>query len=132
MFYDIVFDLIKIIRSLKASQNDCQILIFVKAIYVVGEKMTRNSGKIVKFQSCPIRFRSEFSLVSKETKGTARQMTDLVEVRDSFKTLGSIISFLMICFEVTIIVTSKQIIQKRKISPIHIPIPSNIQLLRQG
>ena len=43
------FDLIKIIRSLKASQNDCQILIFVKAIYVVGEKMTRNSGKIVKF-----------------------------------------------------------------------------------
>ena len=48
MFYDIVFDLIKIIRSLKASQNDCQILIFVKATYVVGEKMTRNSGKIVK------------------------------------------------------------------------------------
>ena len=43
------FDLIKIIRSLKASQNDCKILIFVKAIYVVGEKMTRNSGKIVKF-----------------------------------------------------------------------------------
>ena len=43
------FDLIKIIRSLKASQNDCQILIFVKAIYVVGEKMTRNSGKIVRF-----------------------------------------------------------------------------------
>ena len=43
------FDLIKIIRSLKASQNDCQILICVKAIYVVGEKMTRNSGKIVKF-----------------------------------------------------------------------------------
>ena len=33
---------------------------------------------------------------------------------DSFKTLGSIISFLMICFEVTFIVTSKQIIQKRK------------------
>ena len=48
MFYDIVFDLIKIIRSLKASQNDCQILIFVKAIYLVGEKMTRSSGKIVK------------------------------------------------------------------------------------
>ena len=47
MFYDIVFDLIKIIRSLKASQNDCQILIFVKAIYSVGEKMTRSSGKIV-------------------------------------------------------------------------------------
>ena len=43
------FDLIKIIRSLKASQNDFQILIFVKAIDVVGEKMTRNSGKIVKF-----------------------------------------------------------------------------------
>ena len=48
MFNGIAFDLIKIIRSLKASQNDCQILIFVKAIYVVGEKMTRNSGKIVK------------------------------------------------------------------------------------
>ena len=31
MFYDIVFDLIKIIRSLKASQNDCQILIFVES-----------------------------------------------------------------------------------------------------
>ena len=43
MFNGIAFDLIKIIRSLKASQNDCQILIFVKAIYVVGEKMTRNS-----------------------------------------------------------------------------------------
>ena len=65
MFYDIVFDLIKIIRSLKASQNDCQILIFVKAIYVVGEKMTRNSGKIVKSQSCPIHFRSEFSCSEK-------------------------------------------------------------------
>ena len=48
MFYVIDFDLIKIKRSLKASQNDCQILIFMKAIYVVGEKMTRNSGKIVK------------------------------------------------------------------------------------
>ena len=47
-FYVITFDLIMIIRTLKASQNDSQILIFVKAIYVVGEKMTRNSGKIVK------------------------------------------------------------------------------------
>ena len=33
MFNGIAFDLIKIIRSLKASQNDCQILIFVKAVY---------------------------------------------------------------------------------------------------
>ena len=48
MFYVITFDLIKIIRSLKASQNDCHILIFVKAIYVVGEKMTKKSCKIVK------------------------------------------------------------------------------------
>ena len=48
MFYVIAFELIKIVRSLKASQNDCQILIFVKAIYLVGEKMTRSSGKIVK------------------------------------------------------------------------------------
>ena len=39
MFYDIVFDLIKIIRSLKASQNDCQILIFVKDIYLLGRRM---------------------------------------------------------------------------------------------
>ena len=36
MFYVIAFDLFKIIRSLKASQNDCQILIFVKAVYVDG------------------------------------------------------------------------------------------------
>ena len=48
MFYIIAFDLIEIIRSLKVSQNDCQILIFVKAIYLVGEKMTRSSGRIVK------------------------------------------------------------------------------------
>ena len=32
----------------------------------------------------------------------------------SFKTLGSIISFLMTCFELTFIGNSKQIIQKRK------------------
>ena len=45
MFYVIAFDQIEVKKSLKASQNDCQILIFVKAIYVVdvvGEKMTRN------------------------------------------------------------------------------------------
>ena len=47
LFFVIAFDLIKIIRSW-ASQNDCQILIFVKAIYIVGETMTRNSGKMVK------------------------------------------------------------------------------------
>ena len=41
------------------------------------------------------------------------RLSELVEVCDSFKTLGSIVSFLMICFEVTFIVTSKQIIQKR-------------------
>ena len=48
MFYVIAIDLIKIIKTLEASQNDCQILIFVKAIYVAGEKITRSSGKIVK------------------------------------------------------------------------------------
>ena len=47
-FYVIAIDLIKIIKTLKASQNDCQILTFVKAIYVASEKITRNSGKIVK------------------------------------------------------------------------------------
>ena len=48
LFCVIAFDLIKIMGSL-TSQNDCQILIFVKAIYTVGETMTRNSGKMVKF-----------------------------------------------------------------------------------
>ena len=61
MFYDIVFDLIKIIRSLKASQNDCQILIFVKAIYVVGEKMTRNSHKLAKLKSSIFWIETEYS-----------------------------------------------------------------------
>ena len=45
VFYIIAFDLIKILRSW-ASQNDHQILSFVKAINVVGKKMTRNSLKM--------------------------------------------------------------------------------------
>ena len=56
----IPFDLIKIIRCW-TSQNDCQIPIFVKPIHIVGEIMTRKIGKMVKSQSCPIRFRSEFT-----------------------------------------------------------------------
>jgi hypothetical protein len=46
VFYVIAFDLIKILRSW-ASQNDRQILSFMKAINIVGEKMTRNSRKMV-------------------------------------------------------------------------------------
>ena len=46
VFYVIAFDLVKILRSW-ASQNDCQILSFMKAINIVGKKMTRNSRKMV-------------------------------------------------------------------------------------
>ena len=46
VFYVIAFDLIRIIISW-ASQNDNQIFIFVKDINIVGEKMTRNSVKMV-------------------------------------------------------------------------------------
>jgi hypothetical protein len=42
VFYVIAFDLIKILKNW-ASQNDRQILSFVKAINVVGKTMTRNS-----------------------------------------------------------------------------------------
>ena len=45
VFFVIAFDLIKVLKSL-AFQNDSQILIFVKAINVVGKKMTRNSLKM--------------------------------------------------------------------------------------
>jgi hypothetical protein len=45
VFYVIAFDLIKILKSW-ASQNDCQILSFVKVFNVVGKKMTRNSLKM--------------------------------------------------------------------------------------
>ena len=45
VFYVIAFDLIQILKSW-ASQNDRQILSFVKAIHVVGKKMTRNSLKM--------------------------------------------------------------------------------------
>ena len=46
VFYVIAFDLIKILRSW-ASQNDFQILSFVKAVNIVGETMTRNGRKMV-------------------------------------------------------------------------------------
>ena len=45
VFYVIAFDLIKILKC-GASQNDGQILSFVKANDVVGKKMTRNSVKM--------------------------------------------------------------------------------------
>ena len=45
VFYVIAFDLIKILECW-ASQNDGQILSFVKFINVVGKKMTRNSLKM--------------------------------------------------------------------------------------
>ena len=45
VFYVIAFDLIKILKCW-ASQNDGQILSFVKANNVFGKKMTRNSVKM--------------------------------------------------------------------------------------
>ena len=42
VFYVIDFDLIKVLKSL-AFQNDSQILIFVKAINVVGKTMPNSS-----------------------------------------------------------------------------------------
>ena len=60
VFYVLAFDLTKIQISW-ASQNDHQILNFVKAINVVGKKMTRNSRKMPNSQLCQICFRSEFS-----------------------------------------------------------------------
>ena len=46
VFYVIAFDLIKIFKSW-ASQNDRQILSFMKAINIVGKEMTRKSCKMV-------------------------------------------------------------------------------------
>ena len=46
VFYVTAFDLIKILRSW-ASQNDRQILSFMKAINIVGKEMTRKSCKMV-------------------------------------------------------------------------------------
>ena len=43
--YVLAFDPIKI-KTLYASQNDCQNLSFVKDINVVGKKMTRNGQKM--------------------------------------------------------------------------------------
>ena len=46
VFYVVFFDPIKILIGL-AHQNDRQNLIFMKAINVVGRKMTRNTRKTV-------------------------------------------------------------------------------------
>ena len=51
----------KILKSW-ASQNDRHILSFVKAINVVGKKMTRNSLEMPNSQGCLIHFRSEFTI----------------------------------------------------------------------
>ena len=51
VFYVIAFDPIEIQTRL-APQNDHQYLSFVKYIYVVGKKMTRNGRKMAKLKSC--------------------------------------------------------------------------------
>ena len=48
VIYIVVNDPIKILVGL-AHQNDCQNLRFVKAISVVGRKMTRNTRKMANF-----------------------------------------------------------------------------------
>ena len=53
VFYVVAFDSIKIQTPL-APQNDRQDLSFVKDIYVVGEKMTRNGGKMANTKLCVI------------------------------------------------------------------------------
>ena len=49
MFCLVAFDLIELLTHL-APQNDHQILIFVKDIYVLGGKMTKNGLKMVIYQ----------------------------------------------------------------------------------
>ena len=49
-YFVVAFDPIKI-QTCLALQNDCQNLSFVKDIYVVGEKMTRNGHKMSKLKS---------------------------------------------------------------------------------
>ena len=53
--YAVVFYPIKILVSW-AHQNDRQNLIFVKAINVVGRKMTRNTAKKANSELCHFRF----------------------------------------------------------------------------
>ena len=53
VFYVAAFDSIKIQTPL-ASQNDRHNLSFLKDIYVVGEKMTRNGGKMANTKLCVI------------------------------------------------------------------------------
>ena len=56
VIYVIAFDPIKIMTCW-ALQNDCQNLSFVKAIYVVGRKMTRNTRKMANSELCHFHFR---------------------------------------------------------------------------
>ena len=51
VFYVVAFDPIEI-QTCSAPQNDCQHFSFVKDIYGVGEKMTKNSRKIAKHKGC--------------------------------------------------------------------------------
>ena len=51
VFYLVAFDPIKLYTRL-APQNDHQHLSFVKDIYAVGEKMTRNGHKMAKLKGC--------------------------------------------------------------------------------
>ena len=51
MIYIVLFDPIEIYTHL-APQNDHQHLSFVKDIYVVGKKVTKNGCKMAKLKSC--------------------------------------------------------------------------------
>ena len=62
MIYVVAFDPIKI-QTCLAPQNDCQNLSFVKDIYVVGEKMTRNCHKMSKLKI--VSFESKRSILTK-------------------------------------------------------------------
>ena len=60
VIYVVIFHPIKILVGW-AHQNDCQNLSFVKALNVVGRKMTRNIRKMANSQLCHFRFRQVFS-----------------------------------------------------------------------
>ena len=59
VIYVVVFYPIKIIVGW-AHQNNRENLSFVKAINVVGEKMARNTSKMVISYLCHFRFKTEF------------------------------------------------------------------------
>ena len=62
MFFIVAFYLIEIYTCL-APQNDHQHLSFVKDIYVVCKKMTRNGYEIAKVKGCLFYFEMEYTLL---------------------------------------------------------------------